>query len=152
MSLPRTLLLTVVTIGAMALPAFARDHGRGGYGHPSGYYSGYHGGYHGGPRISLGFGFGAPYLYPAPVYPAYPPYSYSRTYIAPVAPAPVSVTPRLAADVQSVLARNGYYRGAIDGVLGPASQAAIRAWQVDRHLPITGGPDSVTLRSMGLLY
>jgi peptidoglycan hydrolase-like protein with peptidoglycan-binding domain len=40
--------------------------------------------------------------------------------------------------VQSALARRGYYRGAIDGVLGPETHNAIRAFQAQRGLAVTG--------------
>lgn len=69
---------------------------------------------------------------PAPV-PAYYPYSYS-----------------MACDVQIALKRRGYYRGPIDGDIGPSSRAAIRAWQYDRGLRITGYIDRPLLRSLGL--
>ena len=40
--------------------------------------------------------------------------------------------------VQSALARRGYYRGAIDGVLRPETRNAIRAFQAQRGLAVTG--------------
>lgn len=40
--------------------------------------------------------------------------------------------------VQKELARRGYYHGAIDGAIGPASRSAIRGYQADHHLHITG--------------
>jgi len=42
-------------------------------------------------------------------------------------------------NVQSALAREGYYDGAIDGRLGPATQKALRRFQRDHGLPVTGG-------------
>jgi hypothetical protein len=56
----------------------------------------------------------------------------------------------LGADVQSELARRGYYRGAIDGIIGRQSRNALRAFQRDVGLPITGQIDSVTLHELGL--
>ena len=42
-------------------------------------------------------------------------------------------------DVQSALAREGYYDGAVDGVLGPGTRRALRNYQRDHHLDVTGG-------------
>jgi Putative peptidoglycan binding domain len=42
-------------------------------------------------------------------------------------------------NVQSALAREGYYDGAIDGRLGPSTQKALRRFQRDHGLPVTGG-------------
>ena len=41
-------------------------------------------------------------------------------------------------ELQQLLARAGVYDGKIDGKLGPASRAAIRAWQSGRGLPADG--------------
>ena len=54
------------------------------------------------------------------------------------------------ADVQAALQQMGYYSYAVDGVLGPATEAAISNYQSDYGLPITGGIDQVTVRSLGL--
>ena len=54
------------------------------------------------------------------------------------------------ADVQAVLQQLGYYSYAVDGVLGPATQAAIANYQRDYGLPVTGAVDPVTVRSLGL--
>ena len=40
--------------------------------------------------------------------------------------------------VQSALRDKGYYYGPIDGVMGPETEAAIRAYQRDNNLPETG--------------
>jgi Putative peptidoglycan binding domain len=56
---------------------------------------------------------------------------------------------QVVADVQGALQRLGYYQGAIDGVLGPATQEAIERYQRDHGLPVTGGIDARTLASMG---
>jgi hypothetical protein len=42
-------------------------------------------------------------------------------------------------DVQSALAREGYYDGPIDGRLGNATQKALRRYQRDHGLEVTGG-------------
>lgn len=54
------------------------------------------------------------------------------------------------AAVQQALVRAGYYRGPIDGNLGPASRQAIANYQADRGLRVTGYPTSSLLSSMGL--
>jgi hypothetical protein len=48
--------------------------------------------------------------------------------------APVS----LPAQVQQELAREGYYRGPIDGLVGPGTRSAISAYQQDNGLRVTG--------------
>ncbi len=80
-----------------------------------------------------------------------------------VAPRPVYVAPRpvyverpgygrsVEIDVQRALARRGYYGGVIDGDIGPRSRASIRAYQVDKGLPVTGRIDGSLLRSLRLL-
>jgi peptidoglycan hydrolase-like protein with peptidoglycan-binding domain len=47
----------------------------------------------------------------------------------------------LVRSVQAELARRGYYAGAVDGKLGPATRAAVRAFQQDAGLPPTGTID-----------
>jgi Putative peptidoglycan binding domain len=47
----------------------------------------------------------------------------------------------LGVEVQTELARRGYYNGLIDGVIGPRSQTAIREFQADAGLPVTGEID-----------
>ena len=44
-------------------------------------------------------------------------------------------------DLQSALARAGYYDGAIDGSFGPATRSALRRFQRDRGLSVTGQID-----------
>ena len=53
--------------------------------------------------------------------------------------------------VQKALARRGYFGGVIDGDVGPQTRAAIRVFQVDRGLPVTGRIDGNLLRELGLL-
>ena len=54
------------------------------------------------------------------------------------------------ADVQRALRRFGYYRGSIDGDIGPRSRAAIREFQADTGLRVTGRIDGSLLRSLGI--
>lgn len=146
MTLLKTIVLGGATLALLAVSSFARD------GHWRGHGGGWHGGpRYGGPRFSFGIGLAAP---------VYPVYSYYRPYY--YAPAPVVVAPRavvvgrevggdVAVDAQRVLARKGYYCGVVDGVLGPQSRAAIRAWQADTGQAVTGTLNTATLRSLGLI-
>jgi hypothetical protein len=54
------------------------------------------------------------------------------------------------AAVQTVLAKQGYYQGPIDGAIGPAASRAIRNYQRDHRLTPTGTINSALLSSMGL--
>ena len=104
-------------------PSFGYGHGSSYYRHSPYYYS----------RPSLGFSY---YSRPSTVYRGYSAYgSYSDS---------------LAVDVQRELRRRGYYRGPIDGDIGPGSRAAIRNYQYDRGLSATGRIDSSLLRSLGI--
>jgi hypothetical protein len=52
--------------------------------------------------------------------------------------------------VQSGLAKLGYYRGAVDGVEGDETQAALARYQEDNDLSVTGTLTPATLQSLGL--
>ena len=52
--------------------------------------------------------------------------------------------------VQTKLAKLGYYRGAIDGVEGDETQAALARYQEDYDLSVTGTLTAATLQSLGL--
>lgn len=54
----------------------------------------------------------------------------------------------LASEVQSELRKRGFYRGAVDGAIGPASRSAIRSYQRSKGLAATGRIDSSLLRSL----
>jgi len=56
----------------------------------------------------------------------------------------------IVSSVQSQLAKLGYYRGAIDGVLGDQTEAAIARYQEDNDLSVTGVVTAATLQSLGL--
>jgi peptidoglycan hydrolase-like protein with peptidoglycan-binding domain len=56
----------------------------------------------------------------------------------------------LVAQVQRKLKRLGYYEGPVDGDLGRGTRGAIRAFQGDHELAITGSLDRPTLRALGL--
>jgi hypothetical protein len=53
-------------------------------------------------------------------------------------------------NVQSALAREGYYDGAIDGRLGPATEKALRRYQRDHGLPVTGGISRAVIEALQL--
>jgi hypothetical protein len=130
-------------------------HGR----HPG---SGYHGRYfHHGHRVfyggapvfwgpSIGFSF---YGAPAPAY--YPGY---ESQDGPDRPTYRGVQRTetdardarddLGMDLQRALAHEGYYYGPIDGEIGSGSRAAIRAYQSDHGLEVTGRMDNALLRSL----
>jgi Putative peptidoglycan binding domain len=57
---------------------------------------------------------------------------------------------RVIIDVQSQLQRDGYYDGAIDGVLGPMTREAIAAFQADNGLAVTSVIDEPTLATLGI--
>lgn len=54
------------------------------------------------------------------------------------------------ARVQAELARRGYYRGPIDGDIGPGSRAAIARFQADRGLAVTGYINTSLLSALGV--
>jgi peptidoglycan hydrolase-like protein with peptidoglycan-binding domain len=55
------------------------------------------------------------------------------------------------ANAQIMLARRGYYRSDIDGVYGPGTEFALRAYQGRVGLAVTGRLDLETLAAMGML-
>ncbi|HSV61958.1 MAG TPA: peptidoglycan-binding domain-containing protein [Chthoniobacterales bacterium] len=54
------------------------------------------------------------------------------------------------ANVQAALQEQGYYRDAVDGLIGPNTRAALSNFQRDRGLPITAAIDGPTLQALGL--
>ena len=50
--------------------------------------------------------------------------------------------------VQIALSRRGYYRGPTDGLIGSASEAAIRSFQEDNRLPVTGTVNRSLLQAL----
>ena len=172
--LHRGFLLSVIASGAFALSSTAvaqHRHGGGSHGHSGGSHSSHSGGghsfsghrsgshhggfrHHGGHRRHHGGGF---LFYPyysafyGSFYPGYgswgyyPGYGYggygdSRGY----AKGGGSVV----TDVQSALADAGYYRGEIDGVIGNGTRNAIRRFQRDNGLPVTGRLDQRLLDAL----
>ena len=86
------------------------------------------------------FGFPVFYPYPYSYYPydydGYNDYGYGNV--------------RLVVEVQRRLARAGYYHGAIDGILGPQTRRAIRAYERVHSQPAYGLIDRQLLRTVGL--
>jgi len=58
----------------------------------------------------------------------------------------------LAVSVQTKLANQGYYHGQVDGVMGSGSMEAIRRFQADHRLPVTGKIDPKLLKALGISY
>jgi hypothetical protein len=54
------------------------------------------------------------------------------------------------ADTQALLQQMGYYRGEVDGLLGPLTREALTAYQADQGLTTTAAIDEPTLDSLGL--
>jgi Putative peptidoglycan binding domain len=54
------------------------------------------------------------------------------------------------ADVQGVLQQMGYYKGEVDGLLGPLTREALTAYQADQGLIATAVIDQPTLDSLGM--
>jgi hypothetical protein len=94
--------------------------------------------------------YGDPYGYNDYPYDSYDfntqdPYSYYNGYTA-----PTQRSNGVVSSVQSQLAKLGYYRGAIDGVSGDETEAAIARYQEDKDLSVTGTVTAATLQSLGL--
>jgi hypothetical protein len=142
-------------------------HGGGFHGGRFGDFHDHHGDFHGHRRFDhdrffvSGFGFyGYPYWwdwgYPYYAYddPYYYPYYYPGSYYGYDAyygdPNYRTGDNRSygAKAIQTELARRGYYRGPIDGVLGPESRNAIRSFQARNGLPVTGRVDGDLYRAL----
>src|ERR1700745_2280985 len=54
------------------------------------------------------------------------------------------------ADVQAELQQMGYYKGEVDGLLGPLTREALTAYQADQGLATTAAIDEPTLDSLGM--
>ena len=130
-------------------------HGNGGSWHGNGnrHRHGEDGGHH--RRFSFGF---FPYWYPGwgyydYGYPYYSDYSYDDYYY------PDNYYPdngysgqkgsaSIQALVQDSLARRGYYDGPVDGAVGSGTRSAIREFQRDNGLPVTGRIDSQLVQTL----
>ncbi|HET9418894.1 MAG TPA: peptidoglycan-binding domain-containing protein [Chthoniobacterales bacterium] len=143
------------------------------------YYYPYRHHYHSYTNVSIGFGVGYPYggwgygwpyssygyypygygygygYYPS-AYSYYPStygyYPYSYGYYSRPTYRGQSVNSNVVVRVQERLARSGYYHGAIDGVAGPATRQAIRAYERTHGLRVDGVVSNQLLATMGLRY
>lgn len=87
------------------------------------------------------------YWYPAYGYdPYYSNYAYSEPIYGYNNLAPGQVLE----NVQLALRDQGYYRGAVDGLIGPQTRAALAAYQRDHGLVVTAAVDEPTLVTLGL--
>ena|SRR5437763_10332501 len=90
------------------------------------------------------FPFASPFFYPYPYYYPYGYYSYNQpVYRTAYSGASIVV------QVQSRLARAGYYRGPIDGVMGPRTRFAIRAYESAHNMRVDGAISQQLLATMG---
>ena len=85
----------------------------------------------------------------------YPAYGYDPYYNSYVYDGPIfgygNVAPGdVTSEVQRALSYQGYYRGPMDGILGPMTRRAIERFQVDHGLAVTAAIDEQTLASLGL--
>ena len=87
------------------------------------------------------------YPYDGADYSASQPYSYYNGY----APSG-QYSNTVVSAVQSKLASLGYYHGAVDGILGDESEAALARYQQDQDLSVTGTVTSATLQALDLPY
>ena len=104
-------------------------------------------------RSNIYFGFGLGYPYYGYGYPYYGAYPYGYGYYTPrytVYETRAINDDATVAAVQRRLARGGYYHGSIDGVIGPGTRTAIRAFERNNGLPVDGVIDRQLLRTMGL--
>ena len=60
------------------------------------------------------------------------------------------LTPDMIRNVQQALQQDGTYRGRVDGVWGPGTQAAVRTYQQQHNMNATGQLDQDTLAAMNL--
>jgi hypothetical protein len=139
----KTLIITAlaaVAVAGFSSKADARDH----------WFSHHH---HNG-STSFGFSIRSPFYYSGSWRASYShPLSYYRSYS--YAPSVHTFTTSVSrystsASVQVALAELGYYQGSIDGVIGPMSRNAIRRYQIDSGLPVTGVVDYPLMRSLAV--
>lgn len=115
------------------------NHNHGGHHHHR--FHGYHPGYH---PFGYGYGFGYPYWGTSATF------FYDNDYYNGNYGGYQGSAGSIVMNVQQELARAGYYRGAIDGVLGEGTRRAIRAYERDNGLRVDGRIDNRLLSSMGL--
>jgi hypothetical protein len=109
----------------------------------------YHSHYH---RVELIGGgwyfFNAGYWYPAW---GYAPSAQYYAYDGPIYAGTQAEPPdKVIANVQASLQEQGYYKGEVDGLLGPLTREALNGYQADNGLYTTGAIDEPTLASLGM--
>jgi hypothetical protein len=103
-------------------------------------------------RNNITFVFGAPYYWNAGYW--FPAWGYNpNAYYA--WDGPIYAYNRLPPDqvianVQAALQQQGYYRGEVDGLIGPLTRGAISDYQRDHGLYTTSTIDQPTLQSLGM--
>lgn len=86
----------------------------------------------------------------------YPAWGYNPTneyyaYDAPIYAGKRALPPdKVIADVQAVLKEMGYYKGEVDGLLGPLTREALTGYQTDNGMTVTAVIDEPTLDSLGM--
>ena len=108
--------------------------------------------WHGHYGNNLTFVFGAPYYWNAGYW--FPAWGYTPNAYYPW-DGPVYAHNRLPPDqvianVQAALQQQGYYRGEVDGLIGPLTRGAIADYQRDHGLYTTSTIDQPTLQSLGM--
>ena len=92
--------------------------------------------------------FNGGYWYPAW---GYEPSAQYYVYDGPIYAGREAVPPdQVIADVQAALQQMGYYRGEVDGLLGPLTREALTGYQNDHGLYTTAAIDQPTLDSLGI--
>jgi len=105
------------------------------------------------PYYSYGFGYPYSYGYYPYGYSSYYPYDYTYGYYGYNRSGyGAYANGSVVIQVQSRLARAGYYHGAIDGVMGPRTHYAIQAYERDHGLRVDGAISGSLMRNMGLRY
>jgi hypothetical protein len=95
---------------------------------------------------TFGFPFFYPFAYPYPYpYYGYYPYGYYSGYSGYGYGNASTIV-----EVQRRLARAGYYRGRIDGIMGPRTRRAVRAYERDHGMPAYGVIDRQLPAATGL--
>ena len=72
----------------------------------------------------------------------------SQSYAA--APSASELTPDTTQQVQQKLQQQGLYSGRVDGVWGPATEAAVRSYQQQQNLNATGKLDPDTIAALDM--
>ena len=86
-------------------------------------------------------------------YPAwgYDPRNEYYAYDAPIYAGKRALPPdKVIAEVQAVLQEMGYYKGEVDGLIGPLTRAALTGYQRDNGMTVTAVIDEPTLDSLGM--